>query len=61
MLVVPIGNAKNVEEIKFHIDDPMIKCLQNKSNSYCFSSLVSAFDSINQTKSANAISKHTED
>ena len=50
---VPIGNAKNVEEIKFHIDPPMLKYRQNSSKSCCFSSLVSAFEIINQTKAAN--------
>ena len=25
MFLVPIGNAKNVEEMKFHLDTPMLK------------------------------------
>ena len=33
----------------------MLKYCQESSNSYCFSSLVSAFDIINQTKAANSI------
>ena len=56
--VVPIGNAKNVEEMKFHIDAPMLKYRQNTLNSCCFSSLLSAFDSINQIKAFNDISKN---
>ena len=39
MFVVPVGNAKNVEEMKFQIDAPMLKYIQNTSNSCCFSSL----------------------
>ena len=60
MFVVPIGNSKNVEEIKFHIDAPMIKYCQNTSNSCCFSSLVLAFGSINKIKAINAISERIE-
>ena len=41
-VLVPISNAKNVEEIKFKIYSPMIKYIQNTSNSCCFSSLASA-------------------
>ena len=61
MFVVPINNAKNVEEMKFHIDAPMLKYCQSTSNSCCFSSLESEFDSINQIKDANAISKRIEE
>ena len=53
---VPIGNIKCVEEMKFHSKAPMLKYRQNSLNSCCFSSLASAFDSINKTKAANAIS-----
>ena len=56
MFVVPIRNSKNVEEMKFHIDIPMLKYYQNTPNSCCFSSLVSAFDSINNIKAYNDIS-----
>ena len=61
MLVVSIVSAKNVEEMKFRIDAPILKYLQNTSNSCCFSSLASAFDSNDQIKSANAISNHIEE
>ena len=61
MFVVPISNDKNVEEMKFHIYSPMIKYCQSTSNSCCFSSLASSFDSINQIKSSNDISKHIEE
>ena len=58
MFLFPIGNSKNMEEMKFHIDAPMLKYRQSTSNSCRFSSLVSAFDCINQTKAANDISKY---
>ena len=61
MFVVPIRNAKNVEEMKFRIDAPILKYLQNTSNSCCFSSLASVFDRINQIKAANYISNHIEE
>ena len=38
MFVVPIGNAKDVEEMKFHIYAPMLKYCQNTYNSSCFGS-----------------------
>ena len=46
MFVVTIENAKNMEEMKFHIDGPMIKYCQSTMEIYCFSSLASSFDSI---------------
>ena len=55
MFVVLIGNAKNVEEMKFHIDVPMRKYRQSTSNGCCFSSLESTFESINQIKATNDI------
>ena len=55
MFVVPYGNSKSVEEMMFHIDAPMLKYFQSPLNSCCFSSLISAFDSINQIKVSNAI------
>ena len=58
MFVDQISNAKNVEEIKFHINAPMLKYRQNSSNSCCFSNSESSFEIINQTKDSNAISKH---
>ena len=47
--------------MKFQIDFTMLKYCQNKLNSCCFSSLASAFYSINQIKYANAISKRIEE
>ena len=35
MFVVTIDNAQNVEEMRFHIDDPMLKYCQSTSNSCC--------------------------
>ena len=61
MFVVPITNAKNVEEMKFHINSPILKYRQSTSNSCCFSSLVSYFDIINQIKASNAMSKCIEE
>ena len=52
---VPIGNAKCVENIKFHNDYSILKYSQNLLNCCCFSSLASAFASINHNKSDNAI------
>ena len=45
---VPIGNAKGVESFKFQNDAPIIKYCQKTLSSCCFSSLASAFDSINK-------------
>ena len=53
--------AKNVEEMKFHIDALMLKYFQITSNSSFQSSLASAFESINQIKADNAISKRIEE
>ena len=39
----------------------MLKYCQNLSNSCCFSSLVSAFETINQTKAENKISRRKEE
>ena len=50
MFVVPIGNAKNVEEIKFNTDDPMLKYRHNTSNSSCFGILASSFESVNKKR-----------
>ena len=61
MFEVPIVNDKNVEEMKFRIDSPMLKYHQNASNSCCVSSLESSFDSINQIKATNSISKRIEE
>ena len=47
IFVLPINNAKNVEEMRFHIDAAMLKYRQNTSNSCCFRILESAFESIN--------------
>ena len=52
---VPIGNSKGVETFKFHNDAPILKYCQKSLNIYCFSSLASAFASINQNKAADAI------
>ena len=60
MFEVPIGNKKCVEKMNFCSKAPMLKYRQNSSNSCCFSSLASAFDSINQTKSATSISMRIE-
>ena len=57
MLVVKISNAKNMEEMKFHIDFPIIKYCQSTSNSCFFSSLASGVESINQIKDDNSILK----
>ena len=52
---VPIGNSKCVEKLKFHSNAPMLKYCQKSLNSCCFSSLVSDFAIIEQTKASNYI------
>ena len=51
----PIGNAKVVKSFKFHTNAPILNYCQKTLNSCCFSSLVSAFDSIKHFKAANDI------
>ena len=53
---VPIGNTKVVKSFVFHKDAPILSYCQKKLNSCCFSSLASAFASINHFKVADAIS-----
>ena len=48
-------------EIKFNTGDPTLKYRQNTSNSFCFSSLSSSFESTNQIKSANDISNRIKE
>ena len=57
---VKIGNAKCVESFKFQNDAPILKYCQKSLNSCCFSSLASAFTSINHNKAANDISLRIE-
>ena len=57
---VPIGSSKCVETFKFHNDAPILKYFQKSLNICCFIILLSAFDSIKQIKSANAISLRIE-
>ena len=57
---VPIGNAKCVESLVFKNDAPIIKYCQKTLNSCCFSSLESAFASINHNAAANDISMGIE-
>ena len=47
--------------MKFNTDAPMLKYCQISLKSCCFSSLVSAFESINKIKAENAISKRIEE
>ena len=58
---VPIGNAKCVESFKFQNDAPILKYCQKTLNSCCFSSLASAFDSINHFNTTKAISMRIEE
>ena len=60
MLVLTIGNAKNVEEMKFNTDYSMLKYLQDTLNSCCSSILEPAYKSTNQIKAENSISKRIE-
>ena len=50
--------CKNVDEIKFHVNDPILKYRQNLSNSCCFNSLASAFKNINKAKAYNDTSRN---
>ena len=52
---VPIGNAKSVESFKFQNDAPILKYCPKTLNSCSFSSLASAFDSINHNAVSNDI------
>ena len=61
MFQVPIGNSKCVEIFKFRSYAPMLKYHRKSLNSCCFSSLASAFASIRQTNSVNAISFRIEE
>ena len=47
--------------IKFQSNAPMLNYYQKSLNSCCFSSLVSSFASIRQTKTDNTISMNTEE
>ena len=58
---VPIGNSKFVESFKFQNDAPILKYCQKTLNGCCFSSLASAFASINRFNSDNAISMRIEE
>ena len=60
MFEVPIENTKYVEDIRFHSKSPMLKYRQKSLKSCCLSILKSSFDSINQTKATNAITKRIE-
>ena len=57
---VPIGNAKCVESFKFQNYAPILKHCHKSLNRCCFSSLESAFASINNNKAANDISLRIE-
>ena len=50
-----------MENYKFQNDAPMLNYCRKSFNGCCFSSLSSAFDSIEQTKASNAISFRTEE
>ena len=58
---VPIGNSKCVETFRFHNDAPIFKYFQKSFNPCCFSSLASAFDSINHNKAPKAVSLRIEE
>ena len=58
---VPIGNSKCVETFKFHNDARILKYCQKSLNSFCFSSLASAFISIKPIKVDNDISFFIEE
>ena len=57
MIIVLLGNAKNTEKMKFHIDAPMHKYCQSALDGFCFRCLASDFDISHQIKSTNTISK----
>ena len=50
-----------MESFKFQNDAPILKYCQRSLNRYCFSSLASAFSSINHNKADNAISLRIEE
>ena len=61
IIQVPIRNAKCVESFKFQNDAPILKHFPKTLNSCCFSSLASAFASINHNAVANTISTCIEE
>ena len=58
---VQIGNAKCVESSKFRINAPILNYCQKTLNSCFYSSLASAFASINHFNAANDISMRIEE
>ena len=52
---VPIGNTKITEKIEFHPKAPVLKYHQESSNSFCLTSLASAFHTIGEKKSESSL------
>ena len=52
---VPIGKAKITIKVQFHLAAPEMKYRQKTTNSFCFSSLSSAFHCINDNRAVLAL------
>ena len=60
LFVVPIGNAKNTEEMLFNPRATVLKYHQESYNSCCLSSLKSYFHSIGDNKAAPSVANCIE-
>ena len=60
LFAVPIVNAKIIDEIQFHPEEPVIKYHQRLSNSCCLSSLSPAFNSIIDNKAVTSLVNRIE-
>ena len=60
LFVVPIGNAKITERIVIHPESPVLKYHQKLPNSFCLSSLASAFHSIDEDRDATSLADNIE-
>ena len=61
LFLVPIGNAKMIENIMFNPEAPMLKYHQKLSNSFCLSSLTPAFHIIGDNRDVPALADNTEE
>ena len=55
LFTVPIRNEKEIGEIEYNFQDPLVVYHKNASNTCCFSSLTSAFTASGERNSAREI------
>ena len=58
---VPIGNEKITINVQFHLAAPLMKYRQKATNSFCLSSLASAFRCINDNRAVLALVNRIEE